>query len=295
MKWTRGPDLPFSMAGYIQSVVVRKTLYVGGGYVSRMDKNFIVMASDTDSPRSWRQLPPYRTRDFAMTVLNNQLVLIGGRDRKGVPTNMLGVWEGDSMLWTHPYPPMPTARHWSSAVAYEQWLLVAGGDDESTVEVLNVDSQQWWHAPSTPTPVTVMRSTRVGDMWYLMGGSDGEYRSTNNVYSVSLPALVSHGNSASSSNTPPHIWNIISGLGYHETTPFSIGGSLLSVGGRSVKDRNVVSAIRRYLPETDEWVVVGELPSPLCNCTCSVISAGGLLVAGGCIFKSYGVYVGNLM
>ena len=192
---------------------------------------------------------------------------------------------------------LPTARCCFSAVAYKQWLLVAGGrsrgNSVSTVEVLDIYSMQWWSLPSTAAPLWAMESTRVGDMWYLMGGCGSGYVATDIVYIVSLPDLISHANSASSSNTPPHMWNVMSGLGHDYS-----GGSLLTVGGRRSKDRKVVSAIHCYLPETEEWDVVGELPSPLYASTCVVTSAGELLVAGGSgtnLHPTSRVYVGNLM
>ena len=189
---------------------------LGGGSVGlNSDNNFIVMAYGILSSRNWRRLPHNRARSFAMAVLNNQLVLAGGRDRRNAATNLVGVWGAESREWIHPYPPMPTARSWSSAVAYQQWLLVAGGEsygvDVSTVEVLDVASLQWWSAPSTPTPLCGMRSTIVGDMWYLMGGYGGGYGNTDEVYSESLPALISHCHSSSSCNTPLHMWNIMFG------------------------------------------------------------------------------------
>ena len=289
----------FSVSGNIQSVAVQRTVYVGGRFAGR-DNNFVVMAFDMNSC-NWHQLPPYRTKDFAMVVINSQLVLVGGHDHKDDATNLLGVWDNDTRQWTHPYPPMPTERCWSSAVAYMQWLIVAGGvlhgGRVSTVEVLDVDSQQWWRAPSTPTPLEGMRSTVVGDMWYLMGSHD-LYVGTDKVYCVSLTALISHGKSASSSNTPPPMWNIMSGLGHEYSTPLSINGSLLSVGGVIIKDKKFISAIHRYLPETEEWVVVGELPSPLYDCSCAVTSTGEVLLAGGRgtnFTKSSGVYIGNLI
>ena len=58
-----------------------------------------------------------------------------------------------------------------------------------------------------------------------------------------------------------------------------------------------MSTIHHYLPETEEWVVVVELPSPLYHCTCAVSSAGEVLVAGGRATNlelSSRVYVGNL-
>ena len=68
----------FQMSDYMQSVIVQGTVYVGGGYVGRDSRNnYIVMVYDTTSGK-WATLPPYRACEFAMTVINNQLLLVGG-------------------------------------------------------------------------------------------------------------------------------------------------------------------------------------------------------------------------
>ena len=64
------------------------------------------------------------------------------------------------------------------------------------------------------------------------------------------------------------------------STPLSISGALLAVGGVD-KFGAEVSAIRLYQPDTGEWVKVGDLPTPRSECTCAMIGARELLVAGG--------------
>ena len=117
---------------------------------------------------------------------------------------------------------------WPSAVVYKQWLIVAGGQRDyhslSTVEVLDVASNQWYSAPSTPTPWSHMKATILEDMWYLMGGvSDDNYYDIVN--SVSLPDLISHTLSSSSGSTHHDMWKKISGLGHYHSTPLCMGGS----------------------------------------------------------------------
>ena len=127
MKWTRGPDMPFGMSYYIQSVTIQETVYVGGGNAGwKSPNNYIVMVYNTRSCK-WHQLPPYTAEYFVMVVINNQLVLVGGKDSAYHATNLLGMWDTGSNQWTHPYAPMPTARSHPSAVVYKQWLIVAGG------------------------------------------------------------------------------------------------------------------------------------------------------------------------
>ena len=280
--WRYGPDMPFEMSGFIQSVVVQGTVYVGGGITTRDENKRVVLEYDTSSGK-WGKLPPYITRYFAMTVINNHLVLVGGDDE-----SRLGVWRTDSKKWTHPYPNMPTVRGSPSAVTYKEWLIVVGGFDSeanslSSVDIMNTNSKQWHTAAPAPTTWHSMNTAVVGDICYFMGGfvGDGAGSATDVVYSVSLPALISQVNSKHSAEKGQQIWKNISGLGLYGSTPLSLSGSLLALGGKGIKDRKAVTAIHHYRPETGEWVKVGDLPSPRYFYTCVRMTNGQVLVAGG--------------
>ena len=273
--------MPFAMSGYIQSLMVQGIVYVGGGKAISDNDDYIVIKYDTCSGK-WGRLPPYRQRYFAMTVINNQLVLVGGVDEQSRRSKLLGVWRTDSKEWTHPYPDMPTARSSSSAVTYDRWLIVAGGRSGdgtrlSTVEVMNIDTKQWYTGTPTPTAFTHMKTAIVGDLWYLMGGCDDNGKATDKVYSVSLPALIFQVNST---QRDPQIWKCISGLGLYFSAPLFIIGSLLALGGKKMDKCEVVTTIHHYQPETEEWVKVGDLPSAQSDCTCTEV-----LVAGGCSYQ----------
>ena len=279
LDWRCGPDMPYSRSFYIQSVEVDGTVYVGGGFADKDDDSYTVMAYDTQSCK-WHTLPPYSAKNFAMTTINNKLILVGGyRDNDNTVVNQLSVWKTDSNQWTYPFPAMPTPRSFPSATSYKHWLVVAGGFKKvysfSIVEVLDIDNKQWSTAPSTPITWHGMKSTIIGDAWYLMGGGHGIATDITDVYSVSLEALVSHSASDSSK-----IWNKIAPLNCDNSSPLSLGGSLLALGGHDIKKECCVSTIQRYVPETNTWVPAGELPHPLQNCTC-IITAGRLHVFGG--------------
>ena len=255
--------------------MVQGTVYVGGGYAAvGSDDNYIVMAYDSSSGK-WAQLPPYRAWGFAMTVINSQLLLVGGYTRSANYSKIVGVWRPDSKEWTHPYPDMLTARDMCSAVGHEEWLIVAGGVGLagvhlSSVEVLNTDTKQWSAGPPTPVASRSMKTAVVGDVCYFMGGFTawGNSNSTNIVYSVSLPALISQ---LDPKNTSQRVWKKISGLHLTCSTPLSISGSLLAVGGRD-KDGKAVSGFHLYQPDTGEWVKVGDLSTPRQDCTCIMIT-----------------------
>ena len=76
LDWRRGPDNPFSMCDYIQSVEVEGIVYVGGWTGWEEDRH-TVMAYNPQSC-NWHALPPYSAAWFAMTTINNKLVLVGG-------------------------------------------------------------------------------------------------------------------------------------------------------------------------------------------------------------------------
>ncbi len=138
--------MPVAMGAYIQSVQINDTVYVGGGVTDRDENDYKVMAYNMQSCQ-WHTLPPYSTRWFAMTTINNKLVVVGGRNRDGYDSSELREWQPDSNQWTHLFPPMSTPRCVPSATSYKHWLVVAGGCHGvrlHTVEVLDVSNM---HCP----------------------------------------------------------------------------------------------------------------------------------------------------
>ena len=278
LDWRRGPDMPFTMYDYIQSVEVEGTVYVGGGrgrLADEINNNYIVMAYDTQSCK-WHTLPTYSAKWFAMTTIHNKLVLVGG-SRIVRDVDQLGVWQTDSNQWTRPFPPMPTPRSSPSATSYKHWLVVAGGSRLkmlSSVEVLNIDNNQWSTGPSIPTPSQSMKSTTIGGTWYLMGGYDASGDTTSGYY-ISLEALASH-----SAKDGSNLWRKLPSPNYSCSCLLNIEGSLLAFGGRDREKQCGVSTIQRYVPETNTWIAAGELPLVVYTCTC-IMTSGKLYMIGG--------------
>ncbi len=270
--------MPVAMTGYIQSVEINDTVYVGGGWTDRDEDAYIVMAYNKQSCK-WHILPPYSTRGFAMATVNSKLVVVGGMNRDGFDSSELGEWQPDSNQWTHPFPPMSTPRWLPSATSYKHWLVVAGGYHDvglqASVDVLDVSNMQWSNRQSTPTPWRMMQSTTIGDTWYLMGGVCEDVGWSPDIYSVSLEALVSYSSSDSS-----NIWNKLPSLNCTFSSPLNIGGSLLAVGGRDMKSEKPVSTFQRYVPQTNSWVLAGQLPHPVYDYTC-IMTSDKVHVMGG--------------
>ncbi len=263
--------MPIEMGGPVQSVVIGDTVYVGGGDAVN-DREVMKLEKDR-----WTKLPEYTAEWFAMTSLANRLVLVGGWDpRNDEPTNQLSVFKSGE--WTHPYPPMNIARNCSTAVSFNNHIIVAGGRDgegrTSSVEVLDVASRRWYIAQSLPHPRSHLKSTLIGNTLYLMGGWD-HAGPNKTVYHVDLNELIAK---ALSNLDTPTLWQTIEDTPLKFSAPLSIGRSLLAVGGL---DDKLKPSSHLYQPDTRRWVKVGDLPTARYSCTCSVLPSGEVIVAGG--------------
>ena len=269
--------MPIKMSTTVQSAVISDTVYVGGGSPDNDCDRCTVMKLEQDE---WTKLPQYTAYWFAMTSLANQLVLVGGcESRNNKPTNQLAVLVSGE--WTHPYPPMNIARHSSTAVSFNNHIIVAGGRDDkrrttSSVEVLDVALRRWYIAQSLPNPRSSLKSTLIGNTLYLMGGFD-HTEVTKTVHHVDLNELIAK---ALSNLDTPTLWQTLQEVPLKFSAPLSIGRSLLAVGGWG--DRaNLSSSIHLYQPDTRRWVKVEDLPTARYRCTCSVLPSGEVIVAGG--------------
>ena len=124
LKWRRGKDLPFGIWGYPSVVVFKEKMYIGGvGAPSTWERTVVVYDPKQDSCDT---LPLYTYVYFSIAVVNDQLVLVGGREAQTAKvTNKLGVWNEQSKGWTHPLPPMTAACHSPSVATHNnRWLVV---------------------------------------------------------------------------------------------------------------------------------------------------------------------------
>ena len=279
------------MGGPIQAVVIGSDVYVGGG--DGENQNTVMVYSLQTG--TWRTLPPYESGWFGMAVVNNQLVLVGGRSTSiRRVTNVLGLWDERSQTWTHPFPVMPTARHSLSVISYQKWLVTAAGRDgrglcSNKVELLDTLSGQWYEGSPLPKECNDITSAISGNMWYLSEGVTFAFESNKLVLCVCLGVLISQAvsQSAGTTSTPtPSPWQtLITELPVPHSTALIIRGSLLTVGGFNS------SAIHLYQPSRRRWVKVGDLPTQRPACACIVLPSGEIFVAGGGIIGGYSTRV----
>ena len=123
-----------------------------------------------------------------------------------------------------------------------------------------------------------MRSSLVGDIFYIMGGQiyPGSH---NKVCKVNLNELITK---AVSKQATPMLWQTIEITPLQCSTPLHVGRCLLAVGGNAGecfdKPR---SSIYLYEPDTRRWVIVGDMPTARFSCSCSVLPSGEVIIAGG--------------
>ena len=273
--------MPYTMSSSIQVILVDGNLYVGGGY--HRGKGQTVMVCSL-SAMTWRTLPPYESQWFGMAAVNNQLVLVGGRNiSTDVTTNVLGVWDEGSQTWTHTLPAMPTSRDSPSVISYQNWIVVAGGGDETSsymkkVELLDTLSEQWYEGSPLPNECSAMSSTINGNMWYLSRGYYSSSGANKHVFSVCLDELISKVILQSAGATSPSTsspWQTLTDTPTIHSTVVILRGVLLAVGGW------VSSDIHAYQPSSNKWIKVGDLPTMRSQCACVVLPNEEMFVIGG--------------
>ena len=101
-----------------------KAIYVGGGLCDNLDDEFRINIYHPDTNK-WDDGIEAPHILFAMTVLVDKLIIVGGASRATTEvTNKLLVLEHGQ--WKD-YSQMPTARMSTSAVSYQSIMIVIGG------------------------------------------------------------------------------------------------------------------------------------------------------------------------
>ena len=267
-----------------QAIVIGGKVYLGGGK-SESSKQVMVYEPKHEV---WATLPHYQYELFAMTVIEDQLVVVGGEEhRSRKKTNVLGVWDDALCYWTHPLPPMQTACSSPSVVNYhDKWLVAAGGSGDGgadlfTVEVMDICNDQWYSAPPLPIPASRMSATIIDSTMFVLGGCSGYYF-FKNVFKVDIIELVSQAirqevtpdkkTCGVPAQTP---WQKLPDTPFSQSTAVTLNGALLAVGGHDC------SAIHLYHPESRSWVKAGDMPTERVQCASTVLPHGEVLLAGG--------------
>lgn len=264
--WQKPVRLPTEVRSS-QAVIVEDKVYIGGGVVKSGDFNLLEY---TQARHQWKVIKSPLCY-FSMAVFSNQLIIAGGRDEEGIVCGQVWAMDCCSHKWSQPFPGMPTAREWSSALNYMRWIVVVGGKGKSHVDVLDTVLKQWYTALPMPNDALRPSLATIQGMLYV-----------NGAISTSLPSLISDAlcNSQATNEQTSAEW-LISSTPAPSSFVVAFHNTLLAVGGGDM-ERLPSSDIMMYLPHTEQWIKVAELQTPRCLCTCIVLpDTEKLMVIGG--------------
>ena len=202
---------------------------------------------------------PDKLNNFAMTILNGQLVLAGGERREhkysksSTVVKEVAVWNSSLKVWEYPYPPMPKARHSALLISYLHYLIAVGGSDISrsiaSVEILDTSRSQWHIAEPLPKRCSLKQSACVSDTLYVLGSSSYLYR-------ASISTLVSLATSKHKAATPT--WEMLPDIPFQYSGLVAYENSLIAI-----VSLRVIPGIHVYNADTNEWTRRGDLPTTL--------------------------------
>ena len=264
-------------------VVIGGKVYIGGGWADGGDDKVLEY---TIQGGQWREIDT-PVKWFGMAVVNKQLIITGGQKKDYGATNEVWVLDSVSGTWAQPFPAMPTARRWPSAVGYKRWVLVVAGFEKTCVEVLDTAARQWYTATPLPSDAFQPSLTVTEDTLYVAWRWSA--------VSMSIPMLISDAVSQSpasdTSNGPqPTEWQPLPDTPTKQPTTTTLNGSLVAMGGFPAS-----STIAMYLPQTEQWLKVAELPTPRFLCTCALLpETGELMVIGGKEKNAFGFYIKSI-
>jgi len=166
-------------------------IYIGGGWYGDDQYHYQIDIYHPSTDKWDSMNTPHAL--FAMTVLTNKLVIVGGLTSGGHNTNNVIVLENNNFK---DFTKMPTIRCRATAVNYQSMMIVMGGYDGSrrigTTELFDVTTSQWFKCDDLPQPLSHLQASIVGDMLFVMSGADSANSPSKAVYSASLNTLSSH-------------------------------------------------------------------------------------------------------
>ena len=193
MKWEEKTSAPVACYGH-SAVQLGKVIYVGCGYAQcSSNSSFEIycynIVKDSWSPpisidRSW----------FAMTSLNGDLLIVGGKIRNYGVTDQVSKMNADGQLKF--YAKMKTARSKTTASSHNEILIIAGGKDIngkaiSSTELFDSRNSIWYTCGDISEPHYSLKSVIVGNDIYLLGGLNQHDKSSPTVFAASLDTLSS--------------------------------------------------------------------------------------------------------
>ncbi len=269
-----------------KAVTIDDHIYMGGGYASEHAATVLEMELQSGK---WNEIKNCPMKYFGMTVVKNELYVVGGISTSGSRTGDVYTLDMTSKEWSvFPCAPMKEKRSTMSVVTYaDKWLFAIGGETSSgspldSIERLNTedpeDQRRWILCPKLPSKCAQLSSTVVGNNLFVFVtkaiiASSMEVPS-NRVYCGRLDVLV-----YSDESYRDFSWQEISGVPSKSSTPLSYDGSLLALGGFESECAPTSCIYKLEYHPTAEgkspqtvWKKIDNLPHPLYQCAATKIT-----------------------
>ena len=160
-------EIPEATIGTLfgKAVTINERVFVCGGERENDASNRIVQVYNVLT-KKWSTLPPSPYSRSGVTIIKDQLTLIGGEDTHGYTTSKLVTWTGEE--WLELYPPMHTARWSPGVLAIGDLVIVSGGRGVDTIEFLDIENKKWIQSNlKLPQPLSDHHMALCGEYIYI--------------------------------------------------------------------------------------------------------------------------------
>ena len=255
----------------LEAVWLNGLVYVGAGYEAGVEGSCTINCYDPVK-NSWGSPINTPYHFFAMTKLNNKLLIAGGWDDSFKVTNqILSMDDGQLMNYTK----MTIARSYATASGHQGMLIITGGKDDkgktlSSTELFDSTDGQWYTCSDLPQPHYELQSAIVDNVLYLLGGLNKDGCDSPVVFTAPLDNLSGH----------QLKWNTNEDTPWCATAPVSVNGTqLLIVGGKKGSTRT--SDVYKLNKVTHNWEVIGHIPSARQSSAAVNTANNRVIVIGG--------------
>ena len=264
-------------------------MYVCGGLCPNATLACIVQTYNIDK-ETWTQLPPAPQYNSEAAAIDNELVLIAGREASSdTVTNMVSSWSGQG--WEQNIPALPTKRFRPGVMTYGTYVIVAGGMAEdkqtllSSIDVLDTTTRQWQTSANLqlPRPMYFMQMTVCATHMYVASARIGYDVTTNkatpskSVWQLPVSTLVK---ALENEDRSPLQWAETATNHFFHSALLQHTAHPLAVGGRDGSYKPTPN-IAVFDPRSNKWSTVGQLLEPRVKCVVVSLSRDTFMVCGG--------------
>ena len=269
IKWEERTPAPVGHCGHT-AVWLNGLVYLGGANETGFQPSYTINSYDPVN-NLWSSPINLPYCYFAMTKLNNRLVIAGGEDKSCKKTNqVLKIDNGQ----VNSYTKMTTERSRATAAGHQGMLIVTGGWGNkckrfSATELFDSNNEQWYMCDDLPQPHYWLKSVIVDNVLYLLGGFDKLGISSPAVFTAPLDTLSTH----------QLKWDIYQETPWYLSAPVSVNSThLLIVGGYKKKHTTDIHKLNK---DSQSWEAIGHIPSAK-RCLAAVSTPDNrIIVIGG--------------